>query len=320
MKKFSKIIKNKDCLYRYRAYDDNTIAALKNDRLYFSNPEYFNDPYDNLLFADTSKIVCTIIGNIISGMDNYLDTRKEMEMPWADFVKFIWSSEKSKEIILRERFDQILGVLDSIRVNLKRNSRIICFSDCYDSRLLWSHYANYHKGFIQVYNKANLETFKCYNDREEESNNKTRLVQVEYVDQQTDMTELVLEYIRHNIFGNMGDVEQIDAKITSTIFRTVISEKAREWSYEREWRLIPRNPQINRKSELVYLKCRPIAVIVGSQCQGEERETLIRICQERDIPVFGAYLCETSPSFDIMINDDGNMELAGSNYKLIFRE
>lgn len=39
-----KILEN--TLVRYRAATDKNIDALKNDRLYYSTPNNFNDPYD----------------------------------------------------------------------------------------------------------------------------------------------------------------------------------------------------------------------------------------------------------------------------------
>ena len=35
-KKFSELIEGKDCLFRYRAYNDHTLSALMENRLYFS--------------------------------------------------------------------------------------------------------------------------------------------------------------------------------------------------------------------------------------------------------------------------------------------
>ena len=43
--------KFENCLFRYRKLNDadreKNIDALKNNRLYFSTPVNFNDPYDN---------------------------------------------------------------------------------------------------------------------------------------------------------------------------------------------------------------------------------------------------------------------------------
>ena len=39
-------------LVRYRTISENNLNALKEDRLYYSTPANFNDPYDTLLYAD----------------------------------------------------------------------------------------------------------------------------------------------------------------------------------------------------------------------------------------------------------------------------
>lgn len=41
-----------DYLFRYRVPSGNTIEAFNEDRLYFSTPENFNDPYDSLFYID----------------------------------------------------------------------------------------------------------------------------------------------------------------------------------------------------------------------------------------------------------------------------
>ena len=52
--------KFENCLFRYRKLNDadreKNIDALKNNRLYFSTPVNFNDPYDNRMYVDKDKI------------------------------------------------------------------------------------------------------------------------------------------------------------------------------------------------------------------------------------------------------------------------
>lgn len=320
MKKLSQIIHGKDCLYRYRSGDENSIKALMEDKLFFSIPKFFNDPYDNLIFADSNRIISEIIGNINYGMDDYIEKCKRQRMPGISIAEAMWKNKQSKEMMLNTRVELIYSALDAIKSNLKNNTRVICFSEINDSMLMWSHYANYHKGFVLVYEKNDISNAKRFNENNYEITRKTKLVPVNYVDKQSDMTKACLEYIRHNMFESMGDVEEIDASIPADVIRVVISEKAKEWSYEREWRLIPRIPSIEIESDLSYIKCRPMAVIVGSQCQGEERNRLIEICQKKNIPVYGIYLSESSPEFKLCINDNGNMEIASPEYLFVYKK
>lgn len=183
--------------------------------------------------------------------------------------------------------------------------------------LMWSHYAYYHEGFLLVYDKESLKKAKRYNINGEEVDEKTRLMPVRYVSEQTDMTNDVRDYVRVNVFDNMGDIGNGDASIPAHVLRDVITEKAMDWSYEKEWRLIPRLVYIEKESKLGYISCKPLAVIIGSQCQGENREELISICRGINIPVYGIYLSEPDADFRLKINDDGNLEMASNKYIFI---
>ena len=63
---------------RYRSCNEDSLKALEQNRLYFSKPSAFNDPYDNLVFADSSKIVGEIIGSLNAGMDDYIKKNEFM--------------------------------------------------------------------------------------------------------------------------------------------------------------------------------------------------------------------------------------------------
>jgi hypothetical protein len=160
---FSKIIKNNDCLFRYRAYDDNTINALENGKIFFSKPKYFNDPYDNLIYVNSEKVVQEIIGSILGGMDAYLESRKESKDMFYKLADFMWHQEQTREKLIEERAKQIYSAIDTVRGCIKNNIKVICFSEEYDSMLMWSHYADYHKGFCLVYNKGDIAGAKRYN-------------------------------------------------------------------------------------------------------------------------------------------------------------
>lgn len=314
MKKFSELIKGQDCLFRYRAYKEETLNALEKNRIYFSRPSYFNDPYDNLIYINSEMVVKEIIGNILHGMDEYLERRKD----FADFdfkmIDFMWHQDESKKCILKERIKQIYSAIDTVRENIKKNTKVICFAEEYNSMLMWSHYADYHAGFCLVYRKESIEEAKRYGNAEREIINKTVLTRVNYVEQQLDMTNDVLAYIRNNMFDTMGDVPQVDSSIASAKIRQVITEKSKDWAYEKEWRLIPRVPKIETESPLSYIECKPIAVIIGSQCFDENRENLIKICEKIDVPVYGIFLKENDPKCRLELNDDGNLEVERHEY------
>lgn len=323
MIKFSQIRENHDCLYRYRAYDEGSLSALRQGRLYFSAPKNFNDPYDNLIFADANMIASEITSSIRNGMDGYLESKKELDSFEFKLMEFLWSKPEKVEEIIKERADMIYSALDTIKLNLKQYSRVICFSENYDSMLMWSHYADYHRGFLLVYDKKDIEEAKRYDDNDSEIQEKTRLRPVNYVDSQTDLTKELREYVRYNMFanmGNMGDIEVKDASLSPIALKRVITEKSIEWAYEKEWRLIPNIPRVEKKSSLNYIECKPLAVIIGNQCQNTKRDQLIDICKKIKVPAYGIYLSASNPKFKLEIDDDGGLELAKREYFFTYSE
>ncbi len=312
--KFSEIITNNDCLFRYRNFDDNAIKALKNNRLYFSKPKYFNDPYDNLIYVNSEKVISEIIGNILSGMDAYLESKKGNADHAYKIASFMWNNKRSREKMIDERIKQIYAAIDTVRGSIKNNTKVICFAEKYDSMLMWSHYAGFHKGFCLVYSKSDIEGAKRYDMNDQEVQNKTKLLRVNYLESQTDMTNSVLEYVRNNMSETMGDVPLVDSSIPSNAIRKIITEKSLDWQYEKEWRLIPRVPRIEEESPLAYIECKPLAVIIGSQCFGEDREQLIYICKEINVSAYGIFLKENDPFCRLSVNDGGDLELERHDY------
>ena len=304
MESFSKIINNHDCLFRYRTFDDGekNLTAINQNRLYFSIPKYFNDPYDSLIFANTKKIWGEISGNILYGMPNYIKKNRENMPEAAALMTAIWNTPKAKDISMRRQFELVLTGLDIIRLAIRKNTRIICLSEAYNSMLMWSHYANNHKGFVLAYDKQDIREAIKYAKNDCEIKHKIQLEKVQYTDEQIDMTEYVKNYIRHND-SLIGDGLE-SAKIPAPLLRRVISQKAKLWSYEKEWRVIPHIPRVEKESELHYLVCNPKAIILGCKSKEDDVLRIKKICKDRRIPLFRMYISEFSPLFKLDINDN----------------
>lgn len=97
---------------------------------------------------------------------------------------------------------------------------------------------------------------------------------VNYVDHQLDLTEELEEYVRAYRMRSLGDVKPPQCHLSVEKLRTTLLEKSQDWSYEREWRVIPRNISLENPSNLSYMKVRPKAVIMGSQCEKNNQKKL----------------------------------------------
>lgn len=105
-------------IYKYFSINENTIRTLINNELYFSSPHDYNDPFECLFNIDIPK------GSKAASMAKY-EFKDNIDSNQNDILEEI---EKS----LND------GILSKIG--------IACFSESNDDILMWSHYANYHKG------------------------------------------------------------------------------------------------------------------------------------------------------------------------------
>ena len=181
----------KDTLVRFRTISSNNLEALQNDRLYYSTPNNFNDPYDTLIYANYLQILQDVSHNLEIGMDSYLEQLKDKDIPNAKNIAGIgyamWNGS-NKDEFLDGFFQKICEAVKTVKETLRRNVRIICFSEEYLSMLMWSHYADNHKGFAIVYDKNDIEKAKNYTESGEPIRKKSILRQVTYAEEQTDLT------------------------------------------------------------------------------------------------------------------------------------
>lgn len=117
--------------YKYRPADDNTIALLEKQEMKFSYAEEYNDPFDSKL-----------IFNVDSSIESIL--RHLEKTPIDESTKQLLRTRIRNGEITK---DEYAGVAYEAA---KRTIMSSCFSgispDTSKSLLLWSHYADSHKG------------------------------------------------------------------------------------------------------------------------------------------------------------------------------
>ena len=229
-----------DCLFRYRGFDEGgrSIEALKQRRLYFSSPAMFNDPYDSLVFARADKTWREMSRNIILGMDRYLENIK-YQVPEEAFITYqLWKT--NPELSLQQTYEMFHNGLKLVRNMIRNNTKVICFSESYDSMLMWAHYADYHKGFALMYKKDEIQESSVFSVDGERIGNSVRIEPVAYVEKQLDLTNDVGWYVRENITPKDSTYKPVDKSVGVMKIRRVLLEKSKEWSYEKEWRVTER--------------------------------------------------------------------------------
>lgn len=118
---------NRIYLYKYRADDVYTIKSLCEQRLHFSHPFDFNDPFDCHPPCSDSFSEEMIL-SYVTGKYSLTEEAVKRNMP---FIKAAISDKK----MLQPEVDRIFN-----------STYLCCFSYNADSPLMWAHYTNNHTG------------------------------------------------------------------------------------------------------------------------------------------------------------------------------
>lgn len=255
-----------DFLFRYRTYDKKAIDALDNDRLYFSTPEMFNDPYDSLFYINKESFFQIINDELDNNMEKYLKYFKCLQQVYEKIV------EKTKDFNTRNQFYRhVSEIVQSIKIDMRRNLKIICFSEDYLSTLMWAHYADYHKGFCIMYNRNKLKKAHFFNSENVRMNNTVDLRKVNYLESQTDLGPYLYDYIPKKSLG----IKTCKLEVMNSLIKSVIGEKSNEWKYEKEWRIIPEEFDISETNGISYLSVKADAIFLGCEMSIENKYELV---------------------------------------------
>ena len=121
-------------IYKYRPCDTNTLDALKNNYLWFSKLNDFNDPYDGLMRT------------------SFEHTQNEFEA-FVVLHKEDWTPQT-----LSQFYQNPKSFLENGLEQARKSVKVCCFSEQNDNILMWSHYANCHKGICLEFEYAENET------------------------------------------------------------------------------------------------------------------------------------------------------------------
>lgn len=132
-------------LYKYRCDNERTLNMLSKNWVYFANPSEFNDPFDCSAQENMHEIF-----------------RYDLAKVWASMQleKDIQSLTREEIEIFNKCINQLPNMIDSQKdiqeqLNELGKMSVLSFSARNDSILMWSHYADLHKGFCIGY-KTNV--------------------------------------------------------------------------------------------------------------------------------------------------------------------
>ena len=125
-------------IYKYYSNTERKLNTVKENKMWYSAPSMFNDPFDCEFMISEDKI-----------LNNMLQTIPDIKGTKAGSP--VWKALKSE---LNRQIPKLKMALEHAR----HTTGISCFSEKDDSLLMWAHYANNHKGMCVEYELMKFNT------------------------------------------------------------------------------------------------------------------------------------------------------------------
>lgn len=304
-------------LYQYKSFDEKgySLELLKTDKMHLQTPEHFNDPYDSGFVLLSKDMGNEKIKDIL--LENLNVLRQELNLSNKEEFKLKKKIIKSNNVILdvakvyakkidpnhektpEERAQIAKKFTDNLENSdtktyqrFKRKYYISCFSEDNNSILMWSHYANYHKGFCVEYNFKELGI----------KNYLTRCIfPVFYTNTVFDLgkyyprSDKGFEDVLSNFMNgiNINEIRdgltfpERNTKTNNMALFYASLHKYNGWDYEKEWRYVF---PYKRSDKQIYINVpKPTAIYLGSEISKESpenKEAILEIGRKRNINVY----------------------------------
>ena len=212
-------------LYKYQTLTAYSLASLINDTVWLAQPSSFNDPFDCAITADRSKLKESV----------------------AHAVEFISKASDPATLVDKDLLGERKGdaeAYEQYRLGIRsvlQQSGILCLSEDPNSMLMWSHYANHHRGFCIQY------------DFSEGSRLRTLAQPVRYSDSMPSVS-----------LADLAGANRTEA--LDSLWLT----KAACWSYEKEWRVIMPNGGSS------YQAPSPLTAVIFGARMAESERTMVK--------------------------------------------
>lgn len=204
-------------LFRYQSCNENNFNALENKKIWVASPKDFNDAFE---------FSCTI-GN---KEDHLLEEMGVFEQIPEAKELYLQKQESLKELI---RYSQ-------------NEFGVCCFMEDKFSQLMWSHYADGHKGFC-----------------------------VEFSFDEERFNNFVYPICYRKEMVN------IEMKSPKADFLPIMLTKSEDWAYEREWRLV-----FTGKDQGLHEAPKIKAVYLGAKIEEPDKRRISDICRMKGYEIY----------------------------------
>jgi hypothetical protein len=262
------------------------LEELRDNYLFLSNPTNFNDPYDSALstsYEQVHKRILETFGpeygfdpNIISKyLESLGEEDKELEQQ---------SFESLVDGVLSLSFGPGTSPEDQDLLSRFRNLvRVSCFAKNPNSVLMWSHYANQHKGICIEFPDSSMLSSPKFLEL---------LHPVQY-------TAKLLDLFRLLYSSTLLEPSSLSPDIWPIL---AACHKWEEWVYEQEWRLVSLDPGSRKDPKFSLESCgiKPSRIIVGTRIDRANQAAIEDVAQKISVPVINARIAKDR--FEIEFN------------------
>lgn len=202
--------------------------------------------------------------------------------------------------IYRKRKRQWLEMIEDILSTIVDTKvfQIACFSEKKNSMLMWSHYADNHRGFVLEYDlrKMAFPARPVIPQADSDAVYAAMLLPVVYSERRYNATQIG-KYLILNDFLHTYNAQNISNPVPDVFYLfKIFLNKAKCWEYENEWRLIC----VDSEGEnAVNIQLRPTAIYYGSKITSSDREKLSILAKEKQIPEYEAKVEYGNPKYSI---------------------
>jgi len=265
-------------LYKYTT-PETALSILTYGTFRYSSPVLFNDPFDiqtNCVFKGNPELIHE---NLVERVKRFIETEivaEEFIEPWKSTIDKVRHLSRVSPKENTEKFYGLLGeyakshfaatieglakdvaIVNHVLDREMRKLRIFCVTENPANLLMWSHYANNHKGVmfeIVDFDTTETETYA--------------IDSVKYEEHPYPMFK-ISEIIDAMLFGEKA-LEPPDYKMH-------VYRKYDIWSYEQEWRVAATVDEDNEQLFFdVPIKEKQVrSIVFGCECEDETVESIM---------------------------------------------
>lgn len=234
-------------LYKYRAFNVNTLRLLSQAEVYYANPATFNDPLDcsptiqvdtnsSLLEKLCYKMLVAAYGRERALRD--MGNHRYMSTEYGDYKV----DPKAEAYYMRRLASDIKKLLYG---EIEKRG-VLSLAGRWDCPLMWSHYADQHRGLCIEYDTTDNACAK-----------------IKPVDYRRPRSIKVTDLVAWKLNGS-ADAEK-------AIHDTFFFAKAPQWRYEREWR------DVNASSGASSAPFRISGIYFGLRCDTAVQTSIVKL-------------------------------------------